>query len=48
MLNILQCKDTGKELTLFVAQDDFYWGVDSDLADGIKLGYVFGGNYSNV
>lgn len=41
-----QCKDTGKELTLFVAQDDFYWGVDSDLADGIKLGYVFGGNYA--
>lgn len=41
-----QCKDTGKELTLFVAQDDFYCGVDSDLADGIKLGYVFGGNYA--
>lgn len=41
-----QCKDTGKELTLFVAQDDFYWGVDRDLADGIKLGYVFGGNYA--
>lgn len=41
-----QCKDTGKELTLFVAQDNLYWGVDSDLADGIKLGYVFGGNYA--
>lgn len=41
-----QCKDTGKELTLFVAQDDLHWGVDSDLADGIKLGYVFGGNYA--
>ena len=41
-----QCKDTGRELTLFVAQDDFYWGVDSDLADGIALEYVFGGNYA--
>ncbi len=41
-----QCKDTGKELTLFVAQDDLHWGIDSDLADGIKLGYVFGGNYA--
>ena len=41
-----QCKDTGKELTLFVAQDDFRFGVDSDLADGIKLRYVFGGNYA--
>ena len=39
-----QCKDTGKELTLFVAQDNIRWGIDSDLADGIKLGYVFGGN----
>ncbi len=41
-----QCKDTGKELTLFVAQDDLPWGVDRDLANGIKLGYVFGGNYA--
>ena len=41
-----QCKDTGKELTLLVAQNDLYWGVDRDLADGIKLGYVFGGNYA--
>lgn len=41
-----QCKDTGKELTLFVAQDDLDWGVDIDLADGIKLEYVFGGNYA--
>lgn len=41
-----QCKDTGKELTLLVAQNDLYWGEDKDLADGIKLGYVFGGNYA--
>ena len=41
-----QCKDTGRELTLFISQKDFYWGVDGDLADGIKLGYVFGGNYA--
>ena len=41
-----QCKDTGKELTLLVAQNDFHWGVDSDLADGIELGYVFGGNFA--
>lgn len=39
-----QCKDTGKELTLFVAQDDIIGDVDSDLADKIELGYVFGGN----
>ena len=39
-----QCKDTGKELTLFVAQDNIWCDIDSDLADGIKLGYVFGGN----
>ena len=41
-----QCKDTGKELTLLVAQEDLYWGVDKDLADGIELGYVFGGNFA--
>ena len=31
-----QCKDTGKELTLLIAQNDLYWGVDRDLADGIN------------
>ncbi len=42
-----QCKDTGRELTLFVAHDnDSHMIVDSDLANGIKLGYVFGGNYA--
>lgn len=41
-----QCKDTGRELTLFVAQEYLYWGIDRDIADGIKLGYVFGGNYA--
>ena len=41
-----QCKDTGKELTLLVAQEDLSWGVDKDLADGIELGYVFGGNFA--
>jgi len=42
-----QCKDTGKELTLLVTQDDIYWGVDKDLADGINLGYVYGGNFAS-
>ena len=41
-----QCKDTGRELTLLVAQNDFYYGFDPDLADGIHLEYVFGGNYA--
>ena len=41
-----QCKDTGRELTMFVTQDKFYWGVDTDLANGIELRYVFGGNYA--
>lgn len=38
-----QCKDTGRDLTLFVAHDDHLWGVDSDLADGINFNYVYGG-----
>lgn len=38
-----QCKDTGRDLTLFVAHDDHLWGVDSDLADGINFSYVYGG-----
>lgn len=41
-----QCKDTGRELTLLVAQDDTCWDVDSELAYRIELGYVFGGNYA--
>lgn len=41
-----QCKDTGRDLTLFVAQEDYIWGVDGELADGISLGYKFGGNYA--
>lgn len=41
-----QCKDTGRELTLLVTQEELCCGVDSDLGDGIKLGYVFGGNYA--
>lgn len=41
-----QCKDTGKELTLLVAQKDLSLGFDKDLADGIELGYVFGGNFA--
>ncbi len=41
-----QCKDTGKELTLLVTQDQIYRWADSDLADGVKLKYIFGGNYA--
>lgn len=39
-----QCKDTGRKLTLFVTQDDFYFRIYEDFANGIGLKYVFGGN----
>lgn len=39
-----QCKDTGKELNLLVTQDQICYWADSNLADGVKLEYVFGGN----
>lgn len=39
-----QCKDTGRELTLLVCHDEFYWGVDTDLGDGVKIYYRFGGS----
>lgn len=39
-----QCKDTGRKLTLFVSRDEFCFGVNSDLANGIKLEYAFGGD----
>lgn len=39
-----QCKDTGRELTLLVSQDEFYCGVYDGLADKGKIAYTFGGN----
>lgn len=38
-----QCKDTGRELTLFVSYDDCCL-FDYSLGDEIKLNYVYGGN----
>ncbi len=39
-----QCKDTGRQLTLLVSYNNFYYGVDGDLGDGIRLNYRYGGN----
>lgn len=41
-----QCKDTGRDLTLLVSQEEIYYDVDRDLANGIYFEYVFGGNYA--
>lgn len=38
-----QCKDTGRELTLLASYDNLCWGVNVDIADGIKIDYRFGG-----
>lgn len=39
-----QCKDTGRELTLLMTQDDICWRVVPDSASEIKLMYSYGGN----
>lgn len=41
-----QCKDTGRELTLFVTYGDLNWGVVRDIAHGVKIQYSYGGNYA--
>lgn len=41
-----QCKDTGRELTMLVTQNELYLGIGNDKANEIELNYVFGGNYA--